>query len=91
MTTRNFHRPDDEDSPESLSLEPPTIARLLEIHVPTLIIVGDEDVRDILAIADILEAGLAGAKKVVIPGTAHQRARSGQGALRAGASPARTF
>ena len=71
MTTRNFNRPDDEDAPEPLSLEPPANARLSEIHVPTLIVVGEEDVRDMLAIGDILEAGIAGAKKVVIPGTAH--------------------
>ena len=51
--------------------EPPAISRLSEIRVPTLIIVGDQDVRDILKIADILEKGIPGAKKVVIAGTAH--------------------
>jgi 3-oxoadipate enol-lactonase len=71
MSTRNFSRPDDEDAPEPLELEPPAISRLSEIHVPTLIVVGDQDVHDILSIADILEKGIAGAKKVVIPGTAH--------------------
>src|SRR5947209_15228194 len=50
MTTRNLHRSDDEDSPEPLSLEPPAIARLSEIRVPTLIVVGEEDVRDIVTI-----------------------------------------
>jgi 3-oxoadipate enol-lactonase len=50
---------------------PPAISRLSEIRVPTLIIVGDQDVRTILQIADILENGIVGAKKVVIPGTAH--------------------
>ncbi len=71
MSTFNFSRPDDQDAPEPLELEPPAISRLSEIHVPTLIVVGDKDVRDILTIADILEKGIAGAKKVVIPGTAH--------------------
>ena len=71
MTTRNYNRPDDVDAPDPLRLEPPAIARLSEIHVPTLIIVGDADVRSILVIADILEKGIAGAKKVIIPGTAH--------------------
>src|SRR5579863_2322874 len=71
MTMHNFQRPDDEDSPEPTELESPAILRLSEIHVPTLIVVGDEDVRDILAIADILVEGIAGAKKAVIPGTAH--------------------
>src|SRR5947209_2171421 len=71
MTTRNFHRSDDEDAPEPLELEPPAISRLSEIHVPTLIIVGDQDVREILIIGDTLEKGIAGAKKVVITGTDH--------------------
>lgn len=71
MTTSNFQRPDNEDVPEPVELEPPAISRLSEIHVPTLIVVGDEDVRKILTIADILMEGIAGARKVVIPGTAH--------------------
>ena len=52
-------------------LEPPALSRLAEIHVPTLIIVGSGDVPDILAQADLLEQGIAGAQKVVIPGVAH--------------------
>ena len=71
MTTHNFQRPDDEDAPNPLPLKPPAISRLDEIHVPTLIIVGSADVRSILLIADILEKGIKGAKKVVIPNTAH--------------------
>jgi 3-oxoadipate enol-lactonase len=71
MTTRNFERPEDENATQPRALEPPAISRLSEIHVPTLIIVGDQDVRDILKIADILEKEIPGAKKVVIPGTAH--------------------
>jgi len=71
MTTRNFERPEDENATQPRALEPPAISRLSEIHVPTLIIFGDQDVRDILKIADILEKEIPGAKKVVIPGTAH--------------------
>jgi pimeloyl-ACP methyl ester carboxylesterase len=59
------------EAPRPQELEPPAITRLSEIRVPTLIIVGDEDVRDILTIADILEKGIPGAKKVSIPNTAH--------------------
>ncbi|HEY6406972.1 MAG TPA: alpha/beta hydrolase, partial [Ktedonobacteraceae bacterium] len=55
MTTHNFSRPDDEDAPEPLELVPPAISRLSEMHVPTLVVVGDKDVRDILTIADVLE------------------------------------
>ena len=71
MTTRNYQRADDVDAPDPLPLKPPAIERLGEIHVPTLIIVGSADVRTILVIADILEKGIKGAKKVIIPDTAH--------------------
>ncbi len=71
MTLRNYRRPDDVDGPEPLEPEPPAAQRLADIKVPTLIIVGDADVREILTIADTLVASIAGAKKVVIPNTAH--------------------
>jgi 3-oxoadipate enol-lactonase len=52
-------------------LDPPAIGRLSEIHVPTLVIVGDRDVSGIQKVADLLAAGIAGARKVVIHDTAH--------------------
>jgi 3-oxoadipate enol-lactonase len=52
-------------------LDPPAIGRLGEIHVPTLIIVGDGDVSDVIATADVLERDIAGARKVVLPDVAH--------------------
>jgi 3-oxoadipate enol-lactonase len=70
MTTRNFERGDDEEV-RPQHVEPPAAGRLSEIHVPALIIVGDQDVDVILTIADTLVVGIAGAKKIVIPGTAH--------------------
>lgn len=70
MTTRNFERGDDEEV-QPIHMQPPAVGRLSEVQVPTLIIVGDQDVEIILKIADTLEKGIAGAKKVVIPGTAH--------------------
>jgi 3-oxoadipate enol-lactonase len=70
MTTRNFERGDDEEV-RPQHVEPPAAGRLSEIQVPTLIIVGDQDVEIILKIADTLEKGIAGSKKVVIPGAAH--------------------
>ena len=70
MTTHNFERKDDEEV-EPQHLEPPAAGRLSEIHVPTLIIVGSEDVEFILSIADKLEKDIVGAKKVVVPHTAH--------------------
>lgn len=70
MTTHNFERGDDEDV-QPLSMEPPAATRLSEIRIPMLIIVGGKDVEIILKIANTLEREVSGAKKVVIPGTAH--------------------
>ncbi len=70
MTMHNFERGDDEGV-EPQELEPPAATRLDAIQTPTFIIVGDEDVRTILLVADRPDAEIAGAKKVVIPNTAH--------------------
>lgn len=70
MTTHNFSRGDDEDV-QPQQMEPPAATRLAEIRVPMLIIVGDKDVEIILKIANTLEGGVPGAKKLVIPDTAH--------------------
>ncbi|HCO94454.1 MAG TPA: hypothetical protein DIU00_10970 [Phycisphaerales bacterium] len=50
---------------------PPSIQRLSEIKVPTLVVVGDHDVTDILGVADILISKITGAKKVVIHRAGH--------------------
>jgi pimeloyl-ACP methyl ester carboxylesterase len=52
-------------------LEPPAATRLAEIQAPTLVIVGELDQPDAHCSADALIAGIAGARKVVIPGAAH--------------------
>ncbi len=54
-----------------IPLKPPAINRLAEVRVPTLIVVGDEDVPEVIGAANVLEQGIAGAQKVVIAGTAH--------------------
>jgi 3-oxoadipate enol-lactonase len=59
------------DLGEEQPLDPPAIGRLGEVRAPTLIIVGDEDRPGIVAVAGLLEAGIAGAKKVIMHGTAH--------------------
>ncbi len=63
------------DTPEGSGaeqrLDPPAIGRLAEIKTPTLIVVGDQDMPDMMGIADKLEAGILGARKVVISGAAH--------------------
>ena len=52
-------------------LDPPAVARLREIDVPTLVVVGAGDIPDILDQADLLERSIAGARKVVLPRVAH--------------------
>lgn len=49
----------------------PQIERLDEIQVPTLIIYGNVDQPSIPAVAEVLATKIAGAKKVMIPDTAH--------------------
>lgn len=55
----------------SKELEPPAATRLGEIHLPTLVIVGDQDFSDVHAAVDAIAAGVPGARKAVIQGAAH--------------------
>lgn len=55
----------------SQRLDPPAVGRLGEIRGPTLVIVGDLDTTSVLEACDLLASGIAGARQVVIPGTAH--------------------
>jgi pimeloyl-ACP methyl ester carboxylesterase len=72
MQRQAFELPEPDPPPrEGPALDPPASARLGEIGVPTLLLVGDEDVEDFQRIADRLASGIAGARKVVIPGAAH--------------------
>jgi 3-oxoadipate enol-lactonase len=61
---------DDQPGPQA-RLEPPAIERLEEARAPTLVIVGDADVDDIVERADVLASRIAGARKVVLPDVAH--------------------
>jgi 3-oxoadipate enol-lactonase len=54
-----------------IPLEPPAIKRLAEVTVPTLIVVGDEDMPQVIEASGILEQGIAGAQTIVMAGTAH--------------------
>ena len=51
--------------------DPPAAGRLGEITAPTLVVVGEHDRPDIQAMADALAAGIPGAERVVLDGTAH--------------------
>jgi len=61
---------DDQPGPQA-RLEPPAIERLEEVSAPTLVIVGDADVDDILVRAEILASRIPGARKVVLQDVAH--------------------
>ena len=49
----------------------PAIGHLQEIHVPTLILVGDADIPDVHAHAGAIEAGISGSKRVVVNDAGH--------------------
>ncbi len=51
-----------------MPLAPPAIKRLSEVRVPTLIVVGEEDVPAVIEAASILEQGIPGAKRWLFPG-----------------------
>src|SRR5215208_7211486 len=53
------------------ALDPPASDRLGEVRAPTLVLVGDEEVDDVVDIAEILAHGIQGAEQAVIPGAAH--------------------
>lgn len=69
MIHYNYSNQPYEGKPRTLT--PPAIGRLGEIKVPTLIIVGTLDESAVMRIADVQAEGIAGAKKVVMQGTAH--------------------
>ena len=56
---------------DSAPVEPPVSERLGEIGVPTLIVVGADDVPDMDAIAAILEQGISNTRRVTIEGAGH--------------------
>ena len=60
-----------EDTPSPRPQEQPALPRLADIHVPTLVIIGDEDVVQIQELANTLATSIPGAKKAVIHNTAH--------------------
>jgi pimeloyl-ACP methyl ester carboxylesterase len=51
--------------------KPAAAARLGEIEVPTLLVIGDRDVPQVRATVETLERGIRGAKKVSIPNAGH--------------------
>jgi 3-oxoadipate enol-lactonase len=70
MNLQTFIRHDENEQAQPRALEPPASERLGEIRVPTLVLIGDQDVSAIQAIAEKLTT-IPGARKVVLPDTAH--------------------
>lgn len=69
MQRNAFELPMGAGRPERVT--PPAKARLEEIGAPTLVLVGDADVADCDEMALEIEARVAGARRVVLPGVAH--------------------
>jgi 3-oxoadipate enol-lactonase len=59
------------DDVRAVRLEPPASQRLTEVEARTLIVTGDEDVKDIHDIADKLQAEIPGAQRATIGDAAH--------------------
>ena len=62
---------DPERQPDEEPFDPPASARLGEVRAPTLVVVGELDQPDIVAIAERAAAEIPGAGLVVLEGTAH--------------------
>jgi 3-oxoadipate enol-lactonase len=71
MNRRCYANPVPDPEPVPARLDPPASARLGEVRVPTLVVVGDEDVEDMQRIADVLAGEIPNARKVVLEDTAH--------------------
>ena len=63
--------PQDLTHPEMELPEKPALPRLGEIHVPTLLLVGDADIPDVHAHAGAIEAGIPRARRIVISDVGH--------------------
>jgi 3-oxoadipate enol-lactonase len=71
MQRTAFQLQDGHDFPSIPPLDPPASVRLGEIRVPTLVVTGSEDVRDIHQIAQTLREGIPGAESASIAGSGH--------------------
>jgi len=54
-----------------LRFKVPAIARLAEIHVPTLILDGEHDIPDVHAESGAIQSGIWGSRRDVVPGVGH--------------------
>lgn len=54
-----------------LRFKVPAIARLSEIHVPTLIVVGEHDIADVHAHSGAIQSGIWGSRREIVKGSGH--------------------
>ncbi len=59
------------DSSRVNPLDPPAARRLGEVQAPVLVIAGALDNPEVVRAAEVMAAGIPGAKKVILPGCAH--------------------
>jgi pimeloyl-ACP methyl ester carboxylesterase len=71
MNLQTYALNDANEQVQPQELEPPASMRLGEIQVPTLVLIGNEDVSSIQAIAERLATHIPHARKVVLDNTAH--------------------
>lgn len=71
MCLHNWTLSNDPAAPPAQTIDPPAITRLAEIEVPTLIVVGNQDVPVILEIGEILVEKIKGARKVILSEAGH--------------------
>ena len=71
IALENSHVQKDEPGKFQVSPEPAAYKRLSEIRAPTLVIIGDRDVRGMRYIADDVHSKIQGSKKLVVQGADH--------------------
>jgi 3-oxoadipate enol-lactonase len=71
MDLQNNRRAVGVEFPDLQKLEPPAIGRLAEIRVPTLLVIGDGDVREQITVVETLATKIPGVQKAVMHGVAH--------------------
>ena len=54
-----------------MQIDPPAYGRLDQIHVPTLVLVGDQDIPAVKAQAEQITSAVEGAREVLLPNVAH--------------------
>ena len=69
MVTRSFGL--SRLAPNCKGLEPPGVGRLSEVHVPTLVVLGNKDADDIHAIGKLIHEGIVGSQVVTISNAGH--------------------